>query len=133
METKLIDMVSMAPASKIKAIRDGIPAAQAEYFRTVLGLTQKALFTILGTNERTGLRLLKEQRTLDPAASERLLRLVETEKHAENAFGRSDLAVKWMTTFNRTLGAAPVELLDTETGHEQVRKSLVAIEYGLPV
>ncbi|MBV1775329.1 RES domain-containing protein [Burkholderiaceae bacterium DAT-1] len=121
---------TLPPADKIDAIRRGLPASEAERIRDGLGLSQKAMFGILGTNDRTGLRLLKENRTLDPAASERLLRVVEVEQHAEAALGSRQLATQWMTTHNRVLGAVPVELLDTEIGHQQVRRVLMAIEYG---
>lgn len=133
MESTIYEVTELPPAGKIEAIRRGFPASEADSVRDALGLTQKAMFVILGTNERTGLRLLKENRPLDPAASERLLRLVEVERHAEEAFGDRERAVKWMTTYNRVLDAAPVDLLDTEIGHDQVKRVLLAIEHGLPV
>lgn len=127
------EITQLSPAGQIAAIRQGFTAKEADSIRSSLGISQKSLFMILGTPDRTGKRLLKEDRFLDPASSERLLRLVEVEQHAIEAFGQRDLAVEWMKKHNLVLGCAPVDLLDTEIGHKEVRRLLLAIEHGLPV
>lgn len=133
MKVSIEHVTELPPAGQIDAIREGFSAEEADRVRDSLGLSQKMLFQILGTPERTGVRLLKENRRLDPAASERLFRLVEVLRHAEEAFGSKERAIAWMTTTNPLLRSAPIELLDTEIGHNQVRRVLLAIEHGMAV
>jgi len=120
-------------AERITSIREGFPATEVEKVSDALGVSKNDVVVIIGTPLRTANRLIKEQRRLDPGASERLLRIVEIEKRAEEVFGHKGMASEWLTSFNEVLGGEPMHLLDTELGANQVRRVLNAIEHGLPV
>ena len=133
MKTTLYEVITQSPAAQIQAIRVGFPAVEIATMRDTLGVPMSELYGILGMPERTAIRLAKEGRRLDSAASERLLRLVETMGHAEEAFGSRTKGIEWLTKHNRELKSKPIDLLDTQIGHDQVSRILLAIEHGLPV
>jgi putative toxin-antitoxin system antitoxin component (TIGR02293 family) len=59
-------------------------------------------------------------------------RLAKITVQAQDVFERADTATSWLKRTNRGLnGHAPVDLLDTDAGTEQVVELLDRIEYGL--
>ncbi len=68
--------------------------------------------------------------TISPQESERLARIAAVEAEAEDVFDSQELAKRWMLERNLALGEAPLTLLDTDAGADEVRKVLAAIAYG---
>jgi putative toxin-antitoxin system antitoxin component (TIGR02293 family) len=98
-----------------------------------LDVPKSVIFGVLHTPESSAHRLIKENRTLDAAASERVMRVADVARMAEETFGGRDAAARWLRTSNPALaGATPLSLLDTEPGADEVRRILSSIDYGGP-
>jgi putative toxin-antitoxin system antitoxin component (TIGR02293 family) len=87
---------------------------------------------VVGTSIRTIVRLQKEDKPLNSTWSDRLYRLARVAAQAQEVFESADTATNWLKRPNRALnGHAPVDLLDTDAGTEQVVELLDRIEYGV--
>jgi putative toxin-antitoxin system antitoxin component (TIGR02293 family) len=118
-------------AEKIEVIRRGVAARIVDDMVEYLAVPKNLVLRVLQLPESTAHRLIKEDRRLDPAASERVLRVADVTRHAEATLGGRDAAAQWLTTPNRGLaGAAPLAVLDTEAGAAEVRRILSAIDHG---
>ena len=118
-------------AKKIEAIRRGVVAAVVDDMVEYLGVPKTVIFAILHTPESTAHKLIKDNRPLDSAASERVMRVADITRMAEQTFGGRAPATQWLKTANRALaGATPLSLLDTELGAREVRRILASINYG---
>jgi putative toxin-antitoxin system antitoxin component (TIGR02293 family) len=96
-----------------------------------LGVPKNVIFGLLRTPESTAHRLIKDDRRLDPAASERVVRVADITRMAEETFGGREAATRWLKTANLALGGAtPLSMLDTEPGTAEVRRILSSIDYG---
>jgi len=68
----------------------------------------------------------------DLVESDRLVRFLRVATYAEEIFEERDRAIAWLKSPNRALGGqAPLELLDTDAGSEQVVEILTRIDYGV--
>ena len=66
------------------------------------------------------------------AKSDRRLRLTRVMARAESVLGSTDKAGQWLRKPNRALrGVAPVDLLDTDRGAQEVLAVLGRIEHGV--
>jgi putative toxin-antitoxin system antitoxin component (TIGR02293 family) len=102
-------------------------------FRLAFNLTARDLETLLNASISTLERRRREQKNLDPVASERLDRIVTVSHLAEEIFEAQVAATLWMSTSNYALGGTtPIMLCETEIGAKQVRRVLQALEYGGP-
>jgi len=127
-------LLHAAPRAQIAALRAGLPASDATDFAARQGLDGALVAQALGLSARTLQWRARTGQCLDLVASERLLRLASTAQHAQEAFGDAARASAWLARPNRLLGdAAPISLLDTGPGGDEVRRQLLAIEHGLPV
>lgn len=118
-------------AAKIDAIRTGINAGVVDDMVRYFAVSKGEIFDILLTAPSTAHRLIKEKRPLDPAASERVVRVADITRMAEETFGGRDAAARWLKTPNLALeNATPLSMLDTEPGAGEVRRILSAINYG---
>jgi putative toxin-antitoxin system antitoxin component (TIGR02293 family) len=69
---------------------------------------------------------------LNATWSDRLYRLARVAAQAQDVFENSETATNWLKRANRALaGHAPIDLLDTDAGTEQVVELLDRIEYGV--
>jgi putative toxin-antitoxin system antitoxin component (TIGR02293 family) len=119
------------PAAKIDVIRAGVGARVVEDMVGYLDVSKNVVFAVLHTPESTAHRLIREGRTLDSAASERVMRVADLTPIAEHTFGGRQAAVRWLKTPNLALGGpTPLSMLDTEPGAAEVRRVLSAIDYG---
>lgn len=121
---------NMPPAQRIEMIRDGVKVGLLVGAGQYYGLSQARLSKLLGISDATITRKIKSGGKLGPMESERLARIALIEAEAEAVFGAPDLARRWMLEPNLALGEAPLSLLDTDTGADEVRKVLAAIAYG---
>ena len=126
-------LVAKAPpwARAVDTIRAGVTARVVDEMVEYLEAPKRVVFSMLHTPESTAHRLIKHDLRLDAAASERVLRVAEILREAQEAFGGRLAALRWLKTANLALaGATPLSLLDTEVGAAQVRRILSAINYG---
>jgi putative toxin-antitoxin system antitoxin component (TIGR02293 family) len=126
-------LVAKAPPwqGTIDVIRSGLPARVVDDMVEYLEVPKSVVFAVLDTPESTAHRLIKDDRRLESAASERVLRVAETVREAEEVFGGRAPALRWLKTANVALGGAtPLSLLDTAVGTAEVRRILSAISYG---
>jgi putative toxin-antitoxin system antitoxin component (TIGR02293 family) len=95
-----------------------------------LDTTTPQLMRVIEINERTAQRR-REQGALTAEESDRLTRVARVTDRAVDAFGDAEQAKAWLRTPNRALhGAAPFDLLGTDSGAELVTDELGRIEYG---
>jgi len=118
-------------ARKIGVIRNGVLARIVDDMVEYLDVPKSVIFGILHTPESTAHKLIKDNRTLDAAASERVVRVADITRIAEATFGGRDAATRWLKSATPALGGAtPLSMLDTEPGAGEVRRILSAINYG---
>jgi putative toxin-antitoxin system antitoxin component (TIGR02293 family) len=117
--------------AKIDVIRSGVPARVVDDMAQYLDVPKHVIFGVLHTPESTAHKLIKDNRPLDSAASERVVRVADIVRMAEETFGGRTSMARWLKTANLALGGAtPLSMLDTEPGASEVRRILSAIDYG---
>lgn len=121
-----------APAAKkIDVIRRGVRARVVDDMVDYLDVPKSVIFGVLHIPESTAHRLIKDNRPLDAAVSERIVRVADITRMAEETFGGREAATRWLKTPNLSLRReTPLSLLDTEPGASEVRRVLSAINYG---
>ncbi len=118
-------------AQKIDLIRAGVGARMVDDMVAYLEVPKAVIFALLHTPESTAHKLIKDNRTLDAAASERVVRVADITRMAEATFGGREAATHWLKIANLALsGATPMSMLDTEPGAAEVRRVLQAINAG---
>jgi putative toxin-antitoxin system antitoxin component (TIGR02293 family) len=118
-------------AAVIDRTRTGLPYASLEALAKRYAIAPARVARVLGLPARTLARRKKERR-LSAAESDRLLRVARVAAEAESVLGAADRAGQWLQKPNRALrGAAPLDLLDTDLGAEEVAAVLGRIEHGV--
>jgi putative toxin-antitoxin system antitoxin component (TIGR02293 family) len=113
-------------------VRQGLPIESFKRVSEYFQLSDAQMSKTIGTSLRTIVRLQKESKPLNPLWSDRLYRLARVAARAETVFENSQTATNWLKRPNRALSdRAPVDLLDTDAGTEQVVELLDRIEYGV--
>ncbi|MET0065306.1 MAG: antitoxin Xre/MbcA/ParS toxin-binding domain-containing protein [Candidatus Thiodiazotropha sp.] len=116
----------------IGCLREGLAVTSVERVMKGLGIeSTESLLPIIGMSSRTYARRKQSNQALTPLESDRLYRLAKIESLAEGVLGDKESANDWLQSPNRALGAAPLALLDTEAGTEQVETILTRIEHGV--
>jgi putative toxin-antitoxin system antitoxin component (TIGR02293 family) len=122
---------SLKDSERIQQIKVGFPALLVQAFRVTFDLQDRNVETLLNASISTLERRRREQKNLDPVASERLDRIATVSHLAEEVFESQERAAHWMSTPNKALGgSAPIMLCETEIGAKQVRRVLQALEWG---
>jgi len=117
--------------AKIDAIRKGVGARVVDEMVRYLDVPKSVVFNVLHTPQSTAHRLIRDNRPLDSAATERVVRIADITRAAEKIFGRREPATSWLRTPNVALGGTtPLSMLDTEPGATEVRRILSAISSG---
>ena len=117
--------------AKINLIRSGVWARVVNDMVEYLDVPKQVIFKVLHTPESTAHRLIKDNRPLDSAASERVVRIADVVRMAEETFGGRPAATQWLKSANLGLGGTtPLSMLDTEPGAGEVRRILLAIDHG---
>lgn len=123
-------IVKANPNERISMIRGGLDVAMLAGGSEFFNIPSNDFLRIVGVPVSTASRKKRENATLSMAASERLARIALIESEAEDIFGSQEVATQWLTSRNHALGDAPLTLLDTEIGANEVKKVLTAIAYG---
>jgi putative toxin-antitoxin system antitoxin component (TIGR02293 family) len=118
-------------AAAIKQIRDGLEANILRSASSFFGVPNTRIQQIAQIPASTASRLEKADTRLDPAASERIVRMARVARMAIDVFEDTEAAIAWMREPNHALGGqAPLDFMDTEPGAASVRLVLNAIATG---
>jgi putative toxin-antitoxin system antitoxin component (TIGR02293 family) len=113
-------------------VRRGLSIESYKRVADLYQLSDAQMSKTIGTSVRTIIRLQKEHKPLNATWSDRLYRLARIAAQAQIVFEQPQTAIDWLKRPNRALsGYAPVDLLDTDAGTEQVAELLDRIEYGV--
>lgn len=126
-------LTSIDSAHMLSAIvREGLPPGAADRVAEYYGLSRKQVSELMGVSVRTLERHQKDNKLLNPVQSDRLLRYASIAARTEDVFEDEQKARNWLRRPNQALaGEIPLNLLDTETGAQQVDDVLSRIEYGV--
>ncbi len=115
----------------VAMVRRGVPTQAVDHFLAVSHLTFNAIERHV-LPRRTFKRRQDATQRLDPAESDRLVRLVRLVATADETFGDPLKAMTWLGRENRTLGGqTPLSLADTDLGARSVETLLGRIGHGL--
>lgn len=115
----------------VRAIREGLPFSAFESVRDTLRLNEETICSSLKIPKRT-LARRKSGSKLTSRESELVLRLEKVRSEAEAVLGSAEKAREWLTASNNALnGDAPIRLLDTGPGFNEVLDVLRRIEFGV--
>ncbi|HEC26666.1 MAG TPA: DUF2384 domain-containing protein [Gammaproteobacteria bacterium] len=131
--SKLLLNKSKNRAQLMNSVRKGLPVSAFTRVQHKLGDEKifKWLLTYIGASESTLFRMKQANRLFNPIQSDRLLRIARIQSLARDVFDDEKTAINWLTAQNRALGDTPLNLLDTETGTDEVERVLYRIEYGV--
>ena len=137
--TQLLDILGIPGSTsssfsidRAEIVRQGLSIESFKRVANYYQLSDAQMSKVVGTSVRMIVRLQKEHKPLNSTWSDRLYRLARVAAQAQDVFESADTATSWLKRPNRGLnGHAPVELLDTDAGTEQVVELLDRIEYGV--
>ncbi len=119
------------PLDLVATVRQGLPYRSLETLLDTLHMSIDEFSVRLAIPRRT-LARRKDQGRLDVIESERLVRLAKILARANMVLGSGEKALRWLEQANRALGgAAPLDLLDTDVGAQEVENVLGRIEHGV--
>jgi putative toxin-antitoxin system antitoxin component (TIGR02293 family) len=115
----------------VERVREGLPMAEFEALREMLGLGAEELAGHLAISRSTLARRRKSGR-LDMLESDRLVRFARLLARAREVFGGAEAARSWLRAPARALGhTAPLAYAQTEVGGREVEDVLGRIEHGV--
>jgi putative toxin-antitoxin system antitoxin component (TIGR02293 family) len=115
-----------------RLIETGIPVDSAEALKRTISVPDPVLAALLGISEKTLSRARAGHGRLDPVASDRLFRVARVGALAIEVLEDEARAVGWLKRPQVGLGGrAPLDLLTTDVGRDQVEKLLLRIEHGV--
>jgi putative toxin-antitoxin system antitoxin component (TIGR02293 family) len=117
-------------AARVKA---GLPIAEFDALRALLGLTVEGLAGKIGISIATLSRRRQGGQRLDAGHSDRLLRFARLFRLATELHdGDEDAARDWLGKPARALdGEAPLDRADTEAGAREVENLIGRLEHGV--
>lgn len=117
----------------ILAIRQGLPLAEFDALREMLGLTVEQMAAKVGISIATLSRRRLAGEPLDPAHSDRVVRYARLYWQAADYFElREDAARAWLTRPAASLGGeTPLDYAETEAGGREVEHVLGRLEHGV--
>lgn len=119
------------PNKEVALIRKGLSIKSVESFLDQEGFVLKDILHRLDISYSTYFAKKKKQELLDTHSSEKLVRLIQVMVNASRILGE-DEAKKWVYQKVLSLGnELPIDLLDTEAGHQLVEQVLLQIEHGI--
>lgn len=128
---KVIPIHQWTSYQKIEAIREGISKTELENLKEQSELDYESLAKILAVTKAT-LHNKKGRDRFNAFVSERILLLADIYSYGYKVFGNREKFNRWMKRENWTLGEiAPLSLMDTLYGMEEVKHLIGRIEYGV--
>lgn len=136
---ELLNILGLADSENVsssfdsaEAVRRGLSIDSFERVANYYQLSEAQMSAHIGTSLRMIGKLKKEQKPLNLTLSDRLYRHARIAALAQTVFENPKTATDWLKRPNRALGGyAPVDLLDTDAGTQQVAELLDRIEYGV--
>ncbi|SFP69846.1 type II RES/Xre toxin-antitoxin system antitoxin [Parafilimonas terrae] len=125
------DMYAVPAADKITIIKKGISKRELEAVKQESGLDYDTLSNVLSVS-KAKLHSKKGAEKFDQNTSERIMLLADVIAYGQNVFEDKKTFNEWLKTSNTALGGkAPIELMDTIYGIDEVKKEIGRIEYGV--
>ena len=125
-------MLQDSTNDSVEVVRRGLSIESFKRVANYYQLSDAQMSKVVGTSVQTIVRLQKEDKPLNATWSDRLYRLARVAAQAQNVFESAQTATSWLKRPNRGVnGHAPVDLLDTDAGTQQVVELLDRIEYGV--
>lgn len=117
----------------VRQVRAGLPVAEFDALRALLGITAEGLAEKVGLSIATLSRRRQSGEPLDAGLSDRLLRFARLFRLATELHdGDEDAAREWLAKPARALdGETPLEHADTETGAREVENLIGRLEHGV--
>ncbi len=121
------------PAALVAAIRAGFPVRVVDALARELDLPIGELLGVLGLAPATLSRRRRARKSLTPAESDRVYRILSVWLAALRLFeGDEGAARHWLKRPARALGGvSPLSQLDTEAGADAVRDLIGRLEHGV--
>lgn len=130
-KAKVIPVYQWSSYQKINTIKNGITKEELESLKEQSELDYDTLATILNVTKAT-LHNKKGREKFDQYISERIFLLADLYSYGYEVFENKKRFNLWMKTDNRSLnGEAPLSLLDTLYGVEEIKHLIGRIEYGV--
>ncbi len=133
MSVILLNLLSQLsdPKKEVALIRKGLNIKTVESYLDKEGFILKDILIRLDISSSTYFAKKKKQEPLDVHSSEKLVRLIQVMVNASRILGE-EKAKKWIYLKIPSLGnELPINLLDTEAGHQLVEQTLLQIEHGV--
>jgi putative toxin-antitoxin system antitoxin component (TIGR02293 family) len=122
---------SLTSQYKIGIIKNGITKKQLEAIKSETDFDYHTLSNLLAVS-RTTLIKKKGDDKFDQTTSERIMLLAELLSYGRDVFESKEGFNTWLKKPSHSMsGKAPLEMLDTLYGIEEVKKELGRIEYGV--
>jgi putative toxin-antitoxin system antitoxin component (TIGR02293 family) len=117
----------------IAAIRAGLPVAEFDALREILGLTIEELAQKVGISVATIARRRHDRAPLDPAHGDRVVRYARLYWLAAQLFDyQEETARAWLRRPARALGGeTPLDYAETEPGAREVENLIGRLEHGV--
>lgn len=116
----------------IQQIQAGLPPTAFEQLGEATGVGADELAELVAVSRRTVARRKERGEPLDPATSERLVRLALLYARVAEVIGDEPLARQWLRTPRSAFsGKTPLELARTELGAREVEDLLLRVEHGV--
>jgi putative toxin-antitoxin system antitoxin component (TIGR02293 family) len=124
---------ALPAAEAVAHVRAGLPVAELDALRELLGVTVDALARKVGISIATLSRRRQRREPLDVGQSDRVLRYARLFRQAVALHdGDEDAARAWLTGPARALGGeTPLERAETEVGAREVENLIGRLEHGV--
>jgi putative toxin-antitoxin system antitoxin component (TIGR02293 family) len=130
-QTGPFNFESLTSQYKIGIIKNGITKAQLEAIKSETDFDYNTLSNLLAVSRTTLIKKKGEDR-FDQPTSERIMLLAELLSYGREVFESKERFNRWLKEPSSALsGKAPLELLDTLYGIDEIKKELGRIEYGV--
>lgn len=128
----LAEVLQEQPSLKnlTEAARHGIPRKFVDELAQTLDISLRDLAPLLHASERN-LRRYQPEQLLPSDVSDRALNIARVFERTLDVLDTPERAVQWLKQPSHALGEAPLELLATTFGAEQVLAILGRIEHGV--
>lgn len=113
-------------------VGEGLPAAVIGRIERAMDLSAAESARVFGLSATSRKRYKSTpRRRLDPAASDRIVRVASAVAEAAEIFGEESKAIAWFKTPSLALdNERPIDLMSSDPGARLVRDELLRIRYG---